>query len=84
MSKLYGTMKVQEPFGNKSSNHSRMVKKKNTQCPNHAICPTPCHHAELHWRGTHCNRDRRDDCPSCVTPRTERPEVPEDVLELFS
>jgi len=31
------------------------------QCPDNAIC----YHAIKHWRGTHCNRDRRDNCPTC-------------------
>ena len=35
-------------------------------CPKHNSCEFgDCPHIKTHWRGTHCNRDRRDSCPTC-------------------
>lgn len=78
MSQLYPELKV---VGCESgSKKSRLAKKKNTRSPKWNTCETPCHHAEFHWRGTHCNRDRRDDCPTCVTPSEPRRKTDEDIF----
>ena len=36
-------------------------------CPKHDNCEfTDCRCIKPHWRGTHCSRDRRDKCPTCI------------------
>jgi len=36
-------------------------------CPRHQSCEyTDCRCIKPHWRGTHCSRDRRDECPTCM------------------
>ena len=51
----------EKPSGHYRSHSGRAI------CPDHNNCKfDDCPHIREHWRGTHCNKDRRDKCPTCI------------------
>jgi hypothetical protein len=85
MTAIYPIMRVQTSFeSNRLVQKSKLHKKKNSQCPNHLTCTEECYHKELHYRGTHCARDRTDECPTCATPKENVIRAPQEILDIFA